>query len=239
MKIPWAKFILGMVAAAGTSLTVAGSAQAADPMYHYTLNTSLLDPSDSYYLYFQLDQGTSGIPNSVTVDSFSYGGGEGLDVPATLPPSGPNESGSVSTDGTTSAPPTTLTLDDTSGFFNAIGVAFNPGSTLDFTVDSTTNNLADETQFNPDEFSFAILDSLGNNLATTAPDASNNLIELTLGYPGIDSPQTADFETYDLIAKSTSSVPLPLPGEMALLLTASLFGWSAWRKATSRRLAKI
>jgi hypothetical protein len=236
MKKMRIRIALSLIAMAAIVSAVGEARGQGDPVYNYSLNTSSLNPASTYYLYFQLNEGTTGLtPNSVTVDGFDFGGGAALDVPASLPPSGGNPIGGVSTDGNSSTAPTTLTLDDIANAFSALGVAFTPGSDLDFRVDAS-NKLVEEAVNTPDEFEFAILDKNGDNLATTAPDTTDNLIELTFGYPD-GSPPVADYETYSLVG--ASAVPLPRGGGEALLLMVLLFGWLYRRKTAAGRIAHV
>ena len=224
-----AKFIHGAVVAIGACI-LAGKPVRADVVYDYSADTSGLNPASTYYAYFQLDEGngTPATANTITVSDFDYGGGAASDVPSTLPPADvSNPKGGVTTTGN---PPSTLALSDSSDSFSAVGVAFTPGSVLSFQIDSTNElTYVSNDSIMPDEFSFAILNSSGANLATTAP-YTNNLIELSLGYSDMSN-QLADYETYSLTASAPSAVPLPAPAAMGGVLLAGLVVGSICRRA--------
>jgi hypothetical protein len=216
------KLALGIAVAAIALLSFGSSAKAQATIYSYSLNTSSLNPSDTYYLFFELlSGGPDGGNNFVRVSDFN--GATLGDISVTSPFS-PNPYGNVLTDGGPSTPPTFVYMDDFVTPFNyvAVEVAFIPTSDLSFSLESTN----DPSPL-PDTFSFAVLDSGGNPLPSTAPDETGSLIELTMGFP-------ADYETYSLVS---STVPLPQSGEMALLLMVPVVGFSAWRKFGTRRSA--
>lgn len=129
----------------------------ASTMYAVSLNTTPLigHPAGPFFLNFQFTdgQGTGDTNNTVTVSNFAFGGG--FAIPCGFFPS--SCVGGVSGD---FSPGIVLT---DSSFFNAFTPQFFPGTVLSFLLSFTTNVDAGPQ---PDEFSFAILDSFGFQIPT-------------------------------------------------------------------------
>lgn len=143
--------LLGIAFVLPTSTSIAK----ADVIYNVSLNTAPLigNTAAPFSLYFQFTDG-SGLgdgDNTVTLSNFDLG-------------TGGSEQGTPSTfGGVTGDLSSQVVLTDTS-FFNYFMVGFQPGNTLSFMIDSTTNLNADPI---PDEFSFSILDSTDDPIPTT------------------------------------------------------------------------
>ena len=147
---------------------LAGGMARADLMETIILDTSSLigHPAGPFSIEFQLNDGSSiggDANNTVTLSSFTFGGGSAAGAPSNVGGSTGSLAGSV-------------TITDSS-FFNEFQQQFSPGSTLAFHVDLTTNVLAgDEDTLGVgsfDQFSFAILDNLGHEIPTTDPSGGN------------------------------------------------------------------
>jgi hypothetical protein len=108
-------------------------------------------PAGPFSLAFQFTDG-SGVGdanNTVTLSTFSFGGGGASGVPTLF-------------GGATGDVSSAVTLTD-SAFLNFFIQPFTPGNLLTFTLSSTTNADAGGT---PDEFAFSILDNSGMEIPT-------------------------------------------------------------------------
>jgi hypothetical protein len=126
----------------------------ADAIYTIGLDTSPLigEAAGPFSLAFEFidGSGTGDANNTVVLSSFQFGvGGSASGSPTVF-------------GGATGNTSSGITLIDSS-FFNALVQPFNPGSSLGFSLDTTTNLDAGGT---PDEFSFSILDSSGAPIPT-------------------------------------------------------------------------
>ena len=135
-----------------------------------SLNTAPLigHAAGPFSLDFQLNDG-SGIGdanNTAIVTNFNFGVGG---APASSPSSAGGASGNLST---------AVSLTD-SGFLNYLLQQFTPGNTLSFTIQLTTN-VESPT---PDQFSFGILDSGGNEIPTLGPGDAFLTVDLSSGTP--------------------------------------------------------
>jgi hypothetical protein len=137
-------------------LVLQATAWSGTSAYNVSLNTSPLigHVAGPFALEFQFNDGsgTNDANNTAMLDRFSFSGGtvNGL----------PSVSGGASGD-TTAA----VTLTDSS-FFNQFVQSFTPGIALTFRLALTTSVDAGGV---PDQFTFAILDSMGSEIPTLSP----------------------------------------------------------------------
>ncbi len=148
-------------------------------VYNVTLDTTPLVGHGPFALDFQLVDG-SGTPidlndNTVSLQGFSFGAG------------GSASGGGTATVGASGSLATGITLTD-SAFLNEYFESFTPGSLLSFQV--STTNVADPGG-TPDLFTFAILDSHGDELPTNG--SSSEFLDVTLS--GGASPVVAAFSS--------------------------------------------
>ncbi len=213
-----ARQIKGIKLAAIAAACLLGAARAAraDDSYIFNMSTAGFagNAAGPFYLDFQLFSGSS-VDNTVTLSAFNFGGGSAgpvytqssatafIPLPAVEPAGG--ATGSAATSVVLTDEPT---VNPSAAVFNEIIEGFTPGSTLDFDFDST-NGLADSTKATPDEFSFAILDHKGDELATNAPDTVS-LFTATFNQP------TITFAQYSTTLTGPTTVPLPAAGWMGL-----------------------
>jgi hypothetical protein len=143
----------------------------ADLIFSVSLNTAPLvgHPAGPFSLDFQLNDGSQSGDgnNTATLSQFTFGGG--------------SASGSASLlGGATGDLTKTVSLTDSSAF-NEFTQEFNPGSSLKFTLDITTNT---DPGNPPDLFSFAILDSGGSEIPTKGVGAFvDTFVDVVLGSP--------------------------------------------------------
>lgn len=198
---------------AGCTLLGASACQA-QLTYNVSLNTVALNGLGTFFVEFQLTDGsaTGGNNNSqVVISNFSLSGGA---LGAVLPPTLGNVSGSL-------APAGTLTLRDgpaASGPVADFAQAFSitgAASLLRFDLLLTGTGVDAPT---PDKFSFLLLDSARNPLATNGPTGAEfvsadfvSTAPEPAAYSSIGSPQLA--ATIGLI---------PEPGTGVLIAAASL-----------------
>jgi hypothetical protein len=182
----------------------------------YTIDLQLIDGS-----------GSGNNNNQVVLSSFDFGGGSVDSSPVF-------STGGVSTQ----TGPFGVTLADSS-FFNEIQLPVTFGSVLSFRLDATAN--ADSA--GPDSFTFAILDSNGNEIPTTAASGFDSVLEVDfpsgnsgsiVSLAGADSSRT----NIELDAPTFTPVDVaPEPGfEMAVGgIFAVLLGWSVARRGAKFR----
>jgi hypothetical protein len=136
----------------------------ADTIGTFSIDTSMLDPTQSWTLDFQFIDGSGGATgdnnNQVSLTHFDTGGGS--ITPVLTNGSGINIVSS----------PYELDLFD-ADFFNEIQYAFTPGTTLSFQIDTTDNS----DPLGPDTFTFAILDGSGNEVPTLNPNGFDAFFE--------------------------------------------------------------
>jgi hypothetical protein len=151
----------------------------ADQIYTVTIDTSSL--ASGYTGPFGLDFELIGtLGNTVTLSNFSFGNGGSA---------GPLGSGFV-TNTASGDLNTTITLDDTTNFFNDFNQLFTPGDTLSFMVDTTTFAPPDAST-PPDNFSAVILAGYdpvygydpftltgGTPVSTTDPSGNDGIVDL-------------------------------------------------------------
>lgn len=149
-----------------TAILLSGSSAKAQSVYTVTMNTAPLAGHGSFTLDLQLLDGSGLSPdlnnNTVTLTNFNFGTG------------GAPLGNGVPTNGATGNLATSVTLQD-SAFFNEYVESFAAGSSLSFTV--TITNVADPGG-TPDLFTFAILDSNGNEITTTG--FANEFLSMSL-----------------------------------------------------------
>ena len=209
--------ILALCLAAAAALC-ANSAARANNGYVFSVDTSaLVGNSDGpFYMDFQFAQGSAPVTNTVTLNTFTLGGGAagGVYTQSSATPFIPSPSIEPAGGASGSAAGSVVLTDNTSvnpsaASFNELIQAFTPGATLGFTY-ASTNNLADATMFTPDEFSFSILDHTGVPIPTT------DLVNDTLLTATLNSPQVT-IVPYRITLAPTSAAPLPASGPAATL----------------------
>lgn len=197
-----------------TALLVAATMSLhADPL-NFSLTTAPLagNPGGPFSLDFQFNDGsgTNDGNNTVTIGNFNFGTGGSAGAPIlTGGASGTVAGGFVLTDST---------------FFNDITLPFTPGTTLSFSVTTTTHVDAGGT---PDLFTFGILDQNGFNVPTTAGSPFDVFVEIPLNSPtppvltfGSDTSRTLSTggATPNIAAPVvTTTAPVPEPAGVWLL----------------------
>jgi len=189
-----------------------------------TMDTSPLVGNGPFTLDFQFidGDGTGDANNTVTLSNFNAGSGSIGTPPA------------LTTGGVVVNPsPLSVSLTDSS-FFNEVQFTFTPGDTLSFNWTATSN----PDLVGPDTFTFAILDSSGNEIPTTNPNGLESFLEVDLPAPGtgttvITSGSSAD-ASFKLSAPTDtpgggSSSTVPEPATLPLLTVAIALLWRARR----------
>ena len=162
------------------SILAASTSHATSIGFNVSLDTSPLIGSSAgpFYIDFQLNDG-SGVGdanNTVMINSFLFGGGNAVGSPVlTIGGASGNLLSSVS-------------ITD-SAFLNEFAQQFDPGSTLRFHVNLTTNVDAGLT---PDAFSFSILDHTLAPLPTTGLGDALLLVNINSSKPLIEAFSTTD-----------------------------------------------
>ncbi|MEO7099200.1 MAG: NF038129 family PEP-CTERM protein [Luteolibacter sp.] len=190
--------------AAACALLGASSAHAA-VTYYVDVNTSSLigNTSAPFALDFQLIGSAS---NSVTISNFNFGGGSATS-------STENYTGTASGDLNS-----TVSLNDTTTFFNEFFQGFTPGATLSFTVNVDTN-IGSPT---PDGFSFAILDSSLTNITTSGLGDSLLVVNVDGTSYGTMTSQTGS-GTGAFSGVSITSVPEPSAALLGMMACGAMF----------------
>jgi PEP-CTERM motif len=221
------------------TLLLAPAGAPAGQIYEVSLNTAPLEGNTAgpFSLDFQFI-GTGN--NTVTLSNFQFGGGAadtfGTGLFDNLYSSG-SFSGSASS---------SVTLTDTANFYNEFTQQFTPGSSLSFQV-SLTTNVALPT---PDQFSFGILDSAGNDIPMlNSPTGSFLVVTLNSSTsPQVQTfandPTVPDAASGGVIA-STGPVqapganPVPEPASLVLLAMGmtALCGWKLRARRQRERSA--
>jgi hypothetical protein len=155
-----------------------------------------------FALDFQLTSGdtSSGVVNTATLSSFTFGTGGGSGTGNPFANSG-NASGDLGS---------TVTLNTSGGsFFNEFSQYFTPGSLLSFQLD-LTNNL--QSSGTPDEFTFQLIDNTLGGIPTTDPSGSNSLVIIDLTGtldPQIFPTNGDGVSVAPVVSSPTSAVPEP------------------------------
>ena len=176
------------------------------------LDTSALSGTFELAFVFIDGSGTGDGNNTVTLGNFGFGSGGSAGVVDSL----------LTTGGGTGTLGTGVTLVD-SDFFNILAATFTAGAHLSFDIGLSTNVDAGGL---PDQFSVALLQADGTQVATSDPSGANALLSVN-----IDSARPA-FSVFssDLtpapIVRLAATVPEPstvllLPIGLALLLWSS------------------
>jgi hypothetical protein len=170
MKPPFTSPCLALIL-----LITAGSALQAGEVFTVNLTTTPLTtlPGSSagpFSLALQLVQGSQPNNNAATISAFDFGigGSAGSGCPTALSPC---------IFGDASGDLSSTVLLNTSQFFNAFIEFFNPGSSLSFQVELTTNV---DSGGVPDAFAFSILDSGGSSIPTLDPSTSDTLLTVNI-----------------------------------------------------------
>jgi hypothetical protein len=205
----------------GICCPLAISAQSTN--FTVTLDTSPLigHPAGPFSVDFQLNDG-SGVGdsnNTAILTNFEFGGG----APTSSPSMFGGAIGDLSTGVTITEP----------SFFNDFQQQFTPGSILKFTVQLTLNPNTPQ----PDEFSFAILDSGGNEIATLGPADALLMVVINSMDPAVQTystdpsiPPVAGGPGIDIPAAMVASVPEPTALSLVGLSVAGLLVFSHRRR---------
>jgi hypothetical protein len=154
-------------------------------------------PAGPFSLDFQLIDG-SGMGdsnNTAIVTNFNFDGGSAASTP-------------VLTGGASGNLSSGITLAESS-FFNDCHEQFSSGSNLTFTVQLTTNLQTPQ----PDEFSFAILDSGGNEIPTTGPADALLIVAINSVDPAVQT-----FSTDPSIPPVAGGLGIDIPAAMISII---------------------
>ncbi len=171
--------------------------------------TGLSDTFEMAFIFID-GSGAGDANNAVTLTNFGFGvGGSAGAVDPRL------TTGGVSGDLTTG-----VTLVD-STFFNVFAATFTAGTLLTFDFGLTTN-----LEGTPDQFSMALLQSDGTQIATTDPSGADSLLTVNIdsAHPAF-SAFASDLTPAPVVTLSASA---PEPSSMLLLVAALMVAlWSA------------
>ena len=181
--------------------------------YHVALDTSSLAASlmSPFSLDFQFNDGGTPGNNTATLTHFTFGGGSAALMPSSLLGGASGNANSV------------ITIAD-SGFINELTQDFTPGQTLAFDL-SLTTNLNTAPGSSPDEFTFALLDSNGNEIGTTAGNNAFLTIDVDSSNPTVTAAGTPPGATFTIPVPQVQAIAVPEPGSLAyfISLTGALF----------------
>jgi hypothetical protein len=210
------KSILTALCLALALVTTAVPASAATINFNIVVNTAPLmaiPGAGPFYLDFQL---IGAGPNALLVNGFDFGGGTLVGAPTLVGGAG----GSLGSG---------VTLNDSGSFLNEFFQAFTPGTSLRFSVTTTTNLTP-----TPDAFSFSILDGTLSNIPTNG--LGDSLVFLTLG----PNNTLRDIQTAHGLSlpggpayANVGAQVVPEPATLALLVTG--LAAAVRRRATARR----
>ena len=185
--------------------------RAGNVVYDVSMVTSPLigDIAGPFSLAFEFTDGsgTGDGNNTALLSNFQFGSGGSASGAPTL------------FGGATGDTSSGITLIDNS-FFNALVQPFNPGSSLSFVLNTTTNVDVGDT---PDEFSFFILDNTGSPIPTVGLVGAFLVLDITSSSPTPQSfasdPTQAPAGGGDgiTIAAPQDTSAIPEPGTFALL----------------------
>jgi hypothetical protein len=176
-----------------------------------SLDTSGLSGTFELAFIFIDGSGTADANNTVALDNFFFGTGGSAGAVDSL----------LTTGGGTGTLGTGVTLVD-SDFFNILAATFTAGTHLSFGIALTTEVDAGGT---PDQFSIALLQANGTQIATTDPSGANALLSIN-----IDSARPA-FSVFasDLTPAPIAMLPATVPEPSTVLLLViglALVMWS-------------
>ncbi len=203
--------------AGGLSALAAATAHA--QTYDVSLDTTGLNPTDSYAIDLQLNQGATTPDSTVNVGSFMFGGGSAnLSNP-------PGYFGDVTGD---LASGVSLSS-KTASTFNEFSQDFNQGSLLSFKVDAT--QLMAASGGAPDQFFFDLFDNTQSAQVATNDDPNRGaLFLLTRAADGTYSAQNFGYtsgKTYTTTSAPSATPELGTVTSLGLLM--GLFGVGALR----------
>ena len=212
-----------VAAAAAVAMAFAASVAMASPVtYGVLISTNSLVGQGMFTLDLQFTDGSGGFPadgnNSLSLNSFSFGGGLATST--------------VLTGGATGSLAAGFTLTD-SVFFSGIQQDFTAGGTLSFHV--TLNSNLPDAGGTPDLFTVAILDSSLSELPTNG--VANEFISITLdATPTIATFASVKGAPYAINAPSVTPLPASVPEPSALWLTGGAL-FALYTSRTSARRA--
>ena len=224
MRATWFALLLG------TLLILIESAARADQVWTVTVDTTKMaaDYTGPFALDFELI-GSSG--NTATLTDFSFGGG------------GSGPASPFLTGGASGDLGGTVTLTDSSSFFNDFNQQFTPGATLTFTLDSTL--VAPPSGGSPDNFSMVMFSNYdptngynpstgtgGTPIPTTDPSGNDTFFNFNITGPG--QPTVSSFPSMSgdiTITITPAGVPEPSSVVMMLLGMMGVGGAVCWRRA--------
>jgi hypothetical protein len=223
------KWLLGVV------LIVSCVSARADQVWMVSLNTSQLaaDYTGPFGLDFELIGSNE---NTVTLSSFSFGGGSAGPGPAFLAGGASGDLGG------------SVSLNDAGvNFFSDFNQQFTPGSTLTFTMDSTL--IAPPPGGFADNFSMVIFQSYdpingynpvtltgGTPIPTTDPSGNDTFFNFNINGPGSTAVASFPSASGDIpITMTPAGGAVPEPGSGVLMLVSVMCTATAIRWRRNRR----